>query len=246
MLQDKVALVTGATRGIGKAIATALADDGAIVVGTSRSETGANAITESLRQDGRRGMGIAMDVTSQESIDDALKKIQADFSTPLIVVNNAGITQDNIMLRMKEEEWDVILDTNLKSIFRLTKATLKGMVKARWGRIISIGSVVGMMGNLGQANYAAAKAGLIGYSKSLAREVGSRGITVNVVAPGFIQTEMTDALSEEHRAFLHKQIPLGRMGQAEEVAHAVSFLASPLAAYITGETLHVNGGMLMS
>lgn len=245
MLTGKVALVTGASRGIGQAIATTLGQQGAVVVGTSRSESGASQISAALADAGVQGMGVAMDVTDQGSVDEALKKIQSDFEHPAILVNNAGITKDNIMLRMKEDEWDIILDTNLKSVFRLTKACLKAMVKARWGRIISIGSVVGDMGNIGQANYAAAKAGLVGFSKSLAREVGSRNITVNVVAPGFIDTEMTQALTEEQQTFLQGQIPLGRMGQVNEIAHAVSFLASTHAGYITGETLNINGGMLM-
>ena len=245
-LENQIALVTGASRGIGQAIALRLAQDGATVIGTATSEKGAEAITSYLKDAGAKGIGMMLDVTAQESIDNVMKRIEAEFGVPTILVNNAGITRDNLLMRMKDEEWDAIIQTNLTSIFRVSRACLRGMMKAKKGRIISIASVVGVSGNAGQANYAAAKAGVIGFSKSLAREVGSRGITANVVAPGFIDTDMTRALPEAQRTALLGQIPLNRLGQAEEIAHAVAFLASSGAGYITGETIHVNGGMYMA
>jgi len=245
-LENEVALVTGASRGIGRAVAMELGRRGAKVVGTATSQKGAEAITAALAEAGWVGEGMVLDVTDSDSIDAAMEQIQAKFGTPTILVNNAGITRDNLLMRMKDEEWDAILNTNLSSVYRLSKAVLRGMMKLRRGRIVNIASVVGLAGNAGQANYAAAKAGVIGFSKSLAREVGSRGITVNTVAPGFIDTDMTRALSEEQRSALLGQIPLGRLGQPEEIAAAVAFLASPEAGYITGETLSVNGGMYMA
>jgi len=244
-LENQIALVTGASRGIGQAIAMRLARDGATVIGTATSEKGADAISAYLKEAGVNGTGMMLDVTSQESIDGVLKRITDEFGVPVILVNNAGITRDNLLMRMKDEEWEAIMQTNLTSIFRVTRACMRGMMKAKKGRIISIASVVGVSGNAGQANYAAAKAGVIGFSKSIAREVGSRGITVNVVAPGFIDTDMTRSLPEAQRDALLGQIPLNRLGQAEEIAHAVAFLASEGAGYITGETIHVNGGMYM-
>ncbi|MEZ5593605.1 MAG: 3-oxoacyl-ACP reductase FabG [Gammaproteobacteria bacterium] len=245
-LTGQVALVTGASRGIGAAIADELGKRGATVVGTATTAAGAQAISERLQAQDLQGTGLQLDVTESASIDAALAQIGAQFGTPGILVNNAGITRDNLLLRMKDDEWDSIIATNLSAIYRLSKAVLRGMMKARKGRIITISSVVGATGNAGQANYAAAKAGAIGFSKSLAREVGSRGITVNVVAPGFIDTDMTRALSDEQRAGLLSNIPLARLGAAQDIAYAVAFLASDEAAYITGETLHVNGGMYMS
>ncbi|MDH5327371.1 MAG: 3-oxoacyl-ACP reductase FabG [Gammaproteobacteria bacterium] len=245
-LDNEIALVTGASRGIGQAIALKLGQGGAIVIGTATSQSGADAISAYLEQAGIKGAGFVLDVTSQASVDAVLQQIQEQFGAPGILVNNAGITKDNLLMRMKDEEWQAIMDTNLTSVYRLSKACLKTMMKARAGRIISISSVVGASGNAGQTNYAAAKAGLIGFTKSLAREVGSRGITVNAVAPGFIDTDMTKALPEKHREALLKDIPLSRLGQPEEIAAAVAFLASSDAAYITGETIHVNGGMVMS
>ena len=245
-LENEIAFVSGASRGIGKEIALELGRQGAIVVGTATSESGAENISNYLKENHINGMGVAMNVTDQASIDAALKQVEDAHGAPSILVNNAGITRDNLLMRMKDEEWDAIMTTNLSSIFRLSKAVLRAMMKARKGRIISIASVVGVSGNAGQTNYAAAKAGVIGFSKSLAREVGSRGITVNVVAPGFIDTDMTRALPEAQRDALLAQIPLARLGQPEEIAKAVGFLASPGAAYITGETIHVNGGMYMA
>lgn len=245
-LEGEIALVSGASRGIGKAVALELARQGATVVGTATSEAGAEAISAYLNEAGLAGNGLMMDVTDGLSIGQALERLEAEHGSPSILVNNAGITRDNLLMRMKDEEWQAILDTNLSSIYRLSKACLRSMMKARHGRIVSIASVVGQTGNAGQANYAAAKAGVIGFSKSLAREVGSRGITVNVVAPGFIDTDMTRALPDAQREALLSQIPLGRLGQPEEIAAAVGFLVSPAAAYITGETLSVNGGMYMS
>ena len=245
-LQGKVALVTGASRGIGQAIAFELGRQGAIVIGTATSEAGAERIGEALKEQGIQGAGLMLDVASSESVDAVLEQIQKDFGAVAILVNNAGITRDNLMLRMKDEEWFDVINTNLNSLFRLSKAVLRGMTKARWGRIISIGSVVGAMGNAGQVNYAAAKAGLEGFSRALAREVGSRSITVNSVAPGFIDTDMTRELPEAQREALLTQIPLGRLGQAEEIAKVVGFLASDGAAYVTGATVPVNGGMYMS
>ena len=243
MLNGEIALVTGASRGIGAAIAQRLAADGARVVGTATTPEGAARISENLGQQG--GRGAVLDVASQESIDALLADMESREGAVGILCNNAGITRDSLLLRMKQDDWDAVLQTNLASVFRLSKAVLRGMMKARRGRIISITSVVGLMGNPGQANYAAAKAGIIGFTKSLAREVGSRAITVNSIAPGFIDTDMTRALSEEQRVALNAQIPLGRLGQPADIAAAVAFLCSPDGAYITGETLHVNGGMYM-
>jgi len=245
MSQQKVALVTGASRGIGQAIALELGRQGAIVIGTATSASGAAAITEYLQQAGITGSGMALDVTDAASVDAAIAAIQQSHGDIAILVNNAGITRDNLLMRMKDDEWDSIIDTNLTSVFRLSRAVLRAMMKARYGRIINIASVVGVMGNAGQTNYAAAKAGMVGFSKSLAREVGSRNITVNCVAPGFIDTDMTRALPETQRTALLDHIPLGRLGQVEDIAHAVSFLASAQAGYVTGATLHVNGGMYM-
>ena len=244
MLNEMVALVTGASRGIGAAIADRLANDGARVIGTATTADGAARIAESLRA--RGGRGVVLDVTSQESIDAVIADIDAKEGAIGILCNNAGITRDMLLLRMKQDDWDAVLQTNLASVFRLSKAVLRGMMKARKGRIISIASIVGLTGNPGQANYAAAKAGMIGFTKSLAREVGSRGITANVVAPGFIDTDMTRALNETQRETLNGQIPLARLGLPSDVAAAVAFLASADASYITGETLHVNGGMYMA
>lgn len=245
-LESEIAFVSGASRGIGKEIALALGAQGATVVGTATSENGAENISNYLKEKDIKGKGLVMNVTEQESITDTVKVITEEFGTPTILINNAGITRDNLVMRMKDAEWDDIMNTNLSSIFKVSKACLRGMMKAKKGRIISIASVVGVTGNAGQANYSAAKAGVIGFSKSLAREVGSRGITVNVVAPGFIDTDMTRALPEAQRDALLGQISLGRLGDAAEIAHAVTFLASPGAGYITGETIHVNGGMHMS
>ncbi|CAD5377494.1 3-oxoacyl-(acyl-carrier-protein) reductase [Pseudomonas sp. OF001] len=244
-LQGKVALVTGATRGIGQAIALELGHQGAIVIGTATSAAGAERIAEYLKAAGIEGAGLVLDVASDESVAQTLEHIQQHLGQPAILVNNAGITRDNLMLRMKDEEWSDVINTNLTSIYRLSKAVLKGMTKARWGRIINISSVVGSMGNAGQANYAAAKAGVEGFSRALAREVGSRNITVNAVAPGFIDTDMTRDLPEAHRQNLLTQIPLGRLGQAEEIASVVGFLAGEGGAYVTGATIPVNGGMYM-
>lgn len=240
--EGKIALVTGASRGIGRAIAETLVARGARVIGTATSDKGAADISAYL---GENGKGYNLNVVDQASIDAVLSAIRAEFGEIDILVNNAGITRDNLLMRMKDDEWQDILDTNLTSVFRLSKAVLRAMMKKRCGRIITIGSVVGTMGNAGQANYAAAKAGLIGFSKSLAREVASRGITVNVVAPGFIETDMTRALTDEQRAGILSQVPANRLGDAKEIANAVAFLASDEAGYITGETLHVNGGMYM-
>jgi 3-oxoacyl-[acyl-carrier protein] reductase len=245
-LKDEVVLVTGASRGIGQAIALELGKKGANVIGTATSSKGAEAISTYLKENGIKGQGLVLNVTDADSVNAALKEIAEGWGSPTILVNNAGITRDNLLMRMKEDEWDAIMETNLKSLYRMTKACLRPMMKARTGRIISIGSVVGSTGNPGQSNYAAAKAGVIGFSKALAREVGSRGITINVVAPGFIDTDMTRALPEDQREALLSQIPLGRLGQADEIAHAVAFLASPEAQYITGQTLHVNGGMYLN
>ncbi|HGS7991826.1 3-oxoacyl-ACP reductase FabG [Pseudomonas aeruginosa] len=245
-LQGKVALVTGASRGIGQAIALELGRQGAVVIGTATSASGAEKIAETLKANGVEGAGLVLDVSSDESVAATLEHIQQHLGQPLIVVNNAGITRDNLLVRMKDDEWFDVVNTNLNSLYRLSKAVLRGMTKARWGRIINIGSVVGAMGNAGQTNYAAAKAGLEGFTRALAREVGSRAITVNAVAPGFIDTDMTRELPEAQREALLGQIPLGRLGQAEEIAKVVGFLASDGAAYVTGATVPVNGGMYMS
>ena len=244
-LDDQIALVTGASRGIGQAIAQTLAARGAVVIGTATTESGAQAIGAHLGAVDGAGEGMALDVTDPASVEAVLKTVGERYGAPTILVNNAGITRDNLLMRMKDEEWQSIIDTNLSSVFRMSRACLRGMMKARKGRIINIASVVGATGNAGQCNYAAAKAGMVGFTKSLAREVGSRGITVNAVAPGFIDTDMTRALPEEQRGTLLGSIPLGRLGDPSEIASAVAFLASSEAAYITGETLHVNGGMFM-
>ena len=245
-IQGKVALVTGATRGIGKAIALELASQGAIVVGTATSDNGADTISAYLTEASATGRGLKLNVADAESIETVIKSIQDEFGTVEILVNNAGITRDNIMMRMKDDEWNDVLNTNLTSIYRLVKACLRGMTKARWGRIISISSVVASMGNAGQANYAAAKSGMEGFTRALAREIGSRNITVNCVAPGFIDTDMTSGLPEEHKAALQSQIPMNRLGRPEEVASVIGFLASEGGAYVTGESIQVNGGMYMS
>lgn len=246
ILQNQIALVTGASRGIGQAIAIAFAKQGAIVAGTATTQEGADKITAAFKQANVNGQGFVLNVTDPASIENLLTAVKEKFGAPTVLVNNAGITRDNLMLRMKDEEWDAVINTNLNSIYRLTKLCIKDMLKARYGRIISISSVVGATGNAGQANYAAAKAGVIGFSKSLAQEIASRNITVNVVAPGFIETDMTHALNDEQKAALLKSIPAGRMGQPAEIADACIFLASPQAAYITGQTLHINGGMFMN
>lgn len=243
VLAGQVALVTGATRGIGKAIAHRLAADGATVIGTATSDEGAQAIAAALADAGYPGTGLRLDVTDAAQVDSVLAAVEAQFGPVSILVNNAGITRDNLLLRMKDEDWDTILDTNAKSVYRLSKAVLRGMMKARSGRIISIGSVVGASGNPGQANYAAAKAAVVGFTKSLAQEVGSRNITVNCVAPGFIDTDMTKGLPDAARDALLARIPLGRLGKPDDVAYAVAYLAGPGGAYVTGTTLHVNGGM---
>ena len=245
MLNGQVTLVTGATRGIGQAIALELGRQGAVVAGTATSEAGAQAIGAYLLAAGIKGAGFAMNVNDAAQVEATLAAVQKQCGDIAILVNNAGITRDNLLLRMKEEEWDDIMSTNLKSVYRLSKLVLRPMMKARQGRIINITSVVGVMGNAGQTNYAAAKAGMIGFSKSLAREIGSRNITVNCVAPGFIDTDMTRDLDATQRAALIGQIPLARLGAVDDIAGAVAFLAGPAAAYITGATLHVNGGMLM-
>lgn len=241
-LTGKVALVTGASRGIGRSIAETLVEAGAVVIGTATSEKGAAAIQEYL---GDKGFGLVLNVTDSESVTDLFASIKEKAGDVDILVNNAGITRDNLLMRMKDDEWQDIIDTNLTSLFRLSKPVMRTMMKKRFGRIINIGSVVGTMGNAGQVNYSAAKAGLIGFTKSLAREVASRQITVNAIAPGFIQTDMTDELTEEQQKAIMSQVPMERLGQAQEIANAVLFLASDSAAYITGETLHVNGGMYM-
>ncbi len=246
MLEKQITLVTGASRGIGKAIALSLAGQDAFVIGTATSDAGAEAITAYLRDAGVEGIGKKLNVTEPEGITSLIAEITKQYGAITILVNNAGITRDNLLLRMKEAEWDDILQTNLSSIFRVSKACMKGMIKARKGRIINIASIVGVTGNPGQANYAAAKAGMIGFAKSMAQEVGARNITVNTIAPGFIDTDMTRALSESQKEALLVKIPLKRLGEADEIAHAVTFLASPQAGYITGHTLHVNGGMHMN
>tara|TARA_B100000780_G_C21088165_1_gene438433 strand:+ start:215 stop:958 length:744 start_codon:yes stop_codon:yes gene_type:complete len=242
----KIALVTGATRGIGRAIALRLGSQGITIVGTATSESGAKSITEYLRRANITGSGMVLNVTDSDSIEAVVTAIETTYGAPSILVNNAGITRDNLLVRMKDDDWNDIISTNLTPIYKLSKRCLRAMTKARLGRIITITSVVGVMGNAGQTNYAAAKAGVIGFSKSLAREVGARGITVNTVAPGFIDTDMTSSLAEEHKTALLIQVPIKRLGTPEEIAGAVSYLASDDAAYITGETIHVNGGMYMN
>lgn len=244
-LQGKVALVTGATRGIGKAVALTLAQQGAYVLGTATSEQGALAISAMMQQENVLGEGVVLDVTDKDHVDELMVRLSDQNKLPSILVNNAGITCDNLLLRMDDEEWYRVIETNLNAVFRLSRACIKPMFRARWGRIISIGSVVGASGNSGQANYTAAKAGVVGFSKSLAQEMGSRGITVNVVAPGFIDTDMTAALPDLVKTEMLKRIPMKRLGKVEDVAHVVAFLASDAANYITGETIHVNGGMYM-
>ncbi|MFC3193697.1 3-oxoacyl-ACP reductase FabG [Marinicella sediminis] len=242
--KQQIALVTGASRGIGKAIANCLSKAGFLVAGTATSTGGAAAISEYLKDTG--GLGLVLDVADQESIDACLKQLKETIGLPTVLVNNAGVTNDKLLMRMSVEDWDQVINTNLSSIYKMSKACIRGMMKAKTGRIINIGSVIGSMGNPGQSNYAAAKAGMIGFSKSLASEVGSRGITVNVVAPGYIQTDMTDELDEGQRKQLLEQVPLKRLGQPEDIAQTVLFLASAAGSYITGETIHVNGGMYMS
>ena len=244
--QVKVALVTGASRGIGKSIAEALAGNGFIVVGTATSDAGAASITQYLQAAGNSGCGMTLKVGDEENISEVIKTIAETYAAPLVLVNNAGITRDNILMRMKTDEWDDVIDTNLSALYRVSKACLRGMTKARWGRIVNITSVVGSMGNIGQSNYAATKAGAEGFSRALAREIGSRSVTVNCVAPGFIDTDMTRELSDEQRDLMLGQIPLGRLGAPEEIGALVAFLCSDAAGYITGETIHVNGGMHMS
>jgi 3-oxoacyl-[acyl-carrier protein] reductase len=245
-IDGKVALVTGASRGIGQAIAHALAAKGAIVIGTATSDAGAAAIGEKLAAAGYAGTGMKLDVRDLESVAEVIERINKEFSAPAILVNNAGITSDNLLMRMKDDEWEDVVGTNLGSVYRLSKAVLRGMTKARWGRIINISSVVAGMGNAGQSNYAASKAGMEGFTRALAREVGSRSITVNAVAPGFIDTDMTKALNDGQRSAMLEQIPLGRLGQADEIASVVEFLAGESAGYITGAVIPVNGGMFMS
>jgi 3-oxoacyl-[acyl-carrier protein] reductase len=245
MLNDEIALVTGASRGIGRAIALVLGKAGAVVAGTATTEAGAARIDQTLRENGCKGLGLELNVADQSSIDKALRRVSDELGSPTILVNNAGITRDNLLMRMKDAEWDQVIDTNLSSVYRLSKACLRGMMKAHKGRIINISSVVGATGNAGQTNYASTKAGMMGFTKSLAREVGSRGITVNCVAPGFIDTDMTRGLDEAQRERLQGSIPLGRLGEPKDIASIVAFLASDRAGYITGETIHVNGGMYM-
>ncbi len=245
-LSGQTALVTGASRGIGKAIALELGQRGAAVLGTATSDDGAEAVTAALKDHSISGQGYVLDVSQSDSVQQLGERLQADSYVPTILVNNAGITRDNLLMRMSDEEWLSVVDTNLNSVYRLSKLIIRGMMKARYGRIINVTSVVGLSGNAGQSNYAAAKAGIIGFTKSLAREVGARGITVNAVAPGFIETDMTQALGEEQRQALLGQTALGRLGAVEEIAAVVAFLAGPAAGYITGETLNVNGGLYMA
>lgn len=244
-LKNEIVLVTGASRGIGKAIASKLGAAGATVIGSATSDSGADSISAYMKEAGITGQGVKLNVTDGDDIAAVLKTMTETFGAPTVLVNNAGITKDNLMLRMKEEEWDSVIDTNLKSVYRMSQAVMKGMMKARTGRIINITSVVGASGNPGQANYCASKAGVVGFTKSLAQEVASRGITVNAVAPGFIATDMTDALNDDQKAAINKNIPARRMGQPDEIASAVCFLASEGASYVTGNTIHVNGGMYM-
>ena len=246
MLNGKLVLVTGASRGIGNAIALTLGAAGASVIGTATSDEGAANISKIFTVNNILGKGMKLNVTDNEQISNVLKAVTEEYGTVDILINNAGITRDNILLRMKEEEWDEIINTNLSSVYKMSKAVLRGMIKKRSGRIISITSVVGAMGNAGQSNYAASKAGIIGFTKSLAREVGVRGITVNAIAPGFIETDMTDSLPDEQKAVLASQIPMGRLGTVDEIAKAVLFLASDNASYITAQTIHINGGMYAS
>jgi len=243
MLKEKLVLVTGASRGIGRAISLTLGAAGATVIGTATSNEGASNISKIFTENNILGKGMKLNVTDNDQISDLIKSITEDYGSVDILVNNAGITRDNILVRMKEDEWDDIINTNLSSVYKMSKPVLRGMIKKRFGRIISITSVVGSMGNAGQSNYAASKAGIMGFTKSLAREVGSRGITVNAIAPGFIKTDMTDNLPEEQRAALTSQIPMGRLGTANEIAQAVLFLAGENGAYITAQTIHINGGM---
>ena len=246
MLNGKLVLVTGASRGIGNAIALTLGAAGATVIGTATSEEGAKNISKTFSENNILGRGMSLNVTDNDQISNVLKAVTEEYGTVDVLINNAGITRDNILLRMKEEEWDEIINTNLSSVYKMSKAVLRGMIKKRSGRIISITSVVGAMGNAGQSNYAASKAGIIGFTKSLAREVGVRGITVNAIAPGFIETDMTDSLPDEQKAVLASQIPMGRLGTVDEIAKAVLFLASDNASYITAQTIHINGGMYAS
>ncbi|MDR3426820.1 MULTISPECIES: 3-oxoacyl-ACP reductase FabG [Silvimonas] len=245
-LEGKIALVTGASRGIGKAIALELAQQGATVLGTATSDSGAEAITAYLKEAGAKGQGLRLQVTEDGACEALVSQIEKEFGAITILVNNAGITRDNLLMRMKDDEWDAIMATNLKPVYQLSKAVIRGMMKARWGRIVNIASVVGATGNPGQTNYSAAKAALFGFTKSLAREIGSRGVTVNAVAPGFIDTDMTKVLPEEQKAKLVESIALGRLGDPQDIADAVAFLASDKAGYVTGNTLHVNGGMYMN
>jgi 3-oxoacyl-[acyl-carrier protein] reductase len=245
-IEGRVALVTGATRGIGKAVAMELGRQGVVVVGTATSESGAATIQENLDAEQIQGRGVVLDVSSSDSVAAVLSMIRDEIGTVTIVVNNAGITRDNLLMRMKDDEWDTVINTNLSSIYRVAKGAIRGMSKERWGRIVNISSVVASMGNAGQSNYAAAKSGIEGFSRALAREVASRNITVNSVAPGFIDTDMTSGLAEEHKESLKAQIPMNRLGRPEEVAAVVGFLVSDAGAYVTGETIHVNGGMYMS
>lgn len=245
-LENKVVLITGASRGIGKAILETMATTGAILIGTATSEKGAAAIAAHIEGLGAKGTGLVLDVASSESVNACLAAIEAEFGAVAVLVNNAGITKDTLLMRMKDEDWEAVINTNLSSVYRLSKGVLRGMMKEKFGRIINIASVVGASGNAGQANYSAAKAGIVGFSKSLAREVASRGITVNTIAPGFIRTDMTDALPEAQKAALSANIPAAKLGEVEDIAFAVKFLADPRAGYITGETLHINGGMYMN
>jgi len=245
-LNDKVALVTGASRGIGAAIADHLAEQGAQVVGTATTDAGAEKISARFSANKAQGVGMALNVQEPGSVDALIKAVQKEFGAPQILINNAGIARDNLLMRMSDEEWEAVIQTNLNAVYRLSKACLRGMMKARWGRIVNIGSVVGAMGNAGQSNYAATKAGIAGFARALAKEVGSRNITVNTVAPGFIDTDMTKDLPEEQKQTMLSQIPLGRLGEPAEIASVVGFLAGPGGAYISGETIHVNGGMYMA